>query len=53
MASSYPLLDNKDLLTCLKEMGVSLTAEQLAKPTPDVVRNAYEYLVTMLLGITK
>ena len=53
MASSYPILDNKDLLMCLKEMGVSLTADQLGKPTPDTVRNSYEYLVTMLLGVTK
>lgn len=53
MASSYPVLDNKQLLTCLNEMDVKLTAEQLMKPTPDVVRNAYEHLVTMLLGVEK
>lgn len=53
MASSYPILDNKQLLTCLNEMDVKLTAEQLIKPTPDVVRNAYEHLVIMLLGVEK
>jgi Nuf2 family len=51
MASSYPILDNKQLLTCLNEMDVKLAAEQLMKPTPDVVRKAFDQLVTMLLGV--
>lgn len=51
MASSYPILDNKQLLTCLNEMDVKLTADQLTKPTPDVVRKVFDQLVTMLLGV--
>ena len=44
-------MDNKQLLTCLNEMDVRLTAEQLMKPTPEVVRKSFDQLVTMLLGV--
>ena len=43
----------QELLPCLKEMDLPLTADQVAKPNYSVVRAIYELLVTTLLGLTR
>lgn len=50
---SFPILSNQELLPCLKEMDLPLTAEQIAKPTFETLQRIYEVLVTTLLGITR
>lgn len=50
---SFPVLENDELLPCLEEMEVPLTAAQLAKPTYEVVRPVFESVLIMLTGITR
>ncbi len=50
---SFPILSNQELLPCLKEMDLPLTAEQIAKPTFETLHKIYEILVTTLLGVTR
>lgn len=50
---SFPILSNTELLPCLKEMDLPLTAEQIAKPTFETLQKIYEVLVTTLLGVTR
>jgi len=52
-AFSFPVLENDELLPCLEEMEVPLTAAQLAKPTYEVVRPVFESVLIMLTGITR
>jgi kinetochore protein Nuf2 len=52
-AFSFPVLENEELLPCLEEMEVPLTAAQLAKPTYEVVRPVFENMLIMLTGITR
>lgn len=53
MAFSFPLLDDSELLPCLSEMEVALDANQLAKPSYEVVRCVFEQIVIMLTGVTR
>lgn len=50
---SFPVLADHDLLPCLKEMEIPLSAATLAKPTPELVRPIYETAITTLMGITR
>lgn len=50
---SFPVLADHDLLPCLKEMEIPLSAATLAKPTPELVRPVYETAITTLMGITR
>ncbi len=50
---SFPILNNQELLPCLKEMELPLTADQLAKPTYEILFRVYEMLVTTLLGVSR
>lgn len=50
---SFPILENDELLPCLNEMEVALDANQLAKPSYDVVRCVFEQIVMMLTGVTR
>ncbi|DBA85310.1 hypothetical protein WJX79_007297 [Trebouxia sp. C0005] len=50
---SFPILSNQELLPCLKEMNLPLTAEQISKPTFEILQRIYEILVTTLLGVTR
>ena len=50
---SFPILADHDLLPCLKEMDLQLSAASLAKPTPELVKPLYETIVTTLMGITR
>lgn len=53
MSLTFPILDDKELLPCLREMDISLTGAQLAKPTFEAVKPVYEILVTTLTGVTR
>lgn len=50
---SFPILSNQELLPCLKEMDLPLTADHLAKPTYETLFRVYEMLVTTLLGVSR
>ncbi len=55
MASSFsfPVLPDGELLPCLREMEMPVTAAQMAKPTAELVRPIYEALVTNLTGLSR
>lgn len=50
---SFPILDNDELLPCMDEMEMPLTAAQLAKPTYETVRPLFENVLTNLSGLTR
>lgn len=50
---SFPVLPDQELLPCLKEMELPLTAAQLSKPTYEIVKPVYENIVSSLMGITR
>jgi Nuf2 family len=54
MASySFPLLPPAEVVTCLAELGCTVTEAQLAKPEPEVVAQLFEELVCLLVGVTR
>ncbi|KAI8474597.1 MAG: Nuf2 family-domain-containing protein [Monoraphidium minutum] len=50
---SFPVLENEELLPCLEEMEIPITAAQLAKPTYEVVAPIFENILVNLTGITR
>lgn len=50
---SFPVLENEELLPCLAEMEMPLSAAQLAKPTYEIVRPLFESVLTNLTGVTR
>lgn len=50
---SFPILENDELLPCMEEMEIPLTAAQLAKPTYEVVGPLFESVLVSLTGITR
>lgn len=50
---SFPILENDELLPCMEEMEIPLTAAQLAKPTYEVVGPLFESVLISLTGITR
>ncbi|KIY97422.1 Kinetochore protein nuf2, partial [Monoraphidium neglectum] len=50
---SFPVLENDELLPCLEEMEIPITAAQLAKPTHEVVAPIFENILVNLTGITR
>jgi Nuf2 family len=50
---SFPVLNNQDLLPCLREMELPLDEVQLSKPTYEAVRPVFESVVAMLMGVTR
>eukprot|EP00878_Enallax_costatus_P013072 GHUV01013660.1.p1 GENE.GHUV01013660.1~~GHUV01013660.1.p1 ORF type:complete len:449 (+),score=217.15 GHUV01013660.1:423-1769(+) len=50
---SFPILENDELLPCMEEMEIPLTAAQLAKPTYDVVGPLFESVLISLTGVTR
>ena len=50
---SFPILSEPDLLSCLRDMELPLTAAQLAKPAPEVIMPLYETFVTTLGGVSR
>lgn len=37
-AYSYPIMSPPEICTCLRELGIDIEPEELAKPKPDKVR---------------
>ncbi len=50
---SFPILDDSELLACVREMDLPLSAATLAKPTPEIVKPVYESVIATLMGITR
>ena len=50
---SFPVLSDQELLPCLKEMDLPLSAAQLSKPTSEIVKPVYENVVSSLMGISR
>lgn len=50
---SFPILENDELLPCMEEMEIPLTAAQLAKPSYEVVGPLFESVLISLTGITR
>jgi kinetochore protein Nuf2 len=50
---SFPILENDELLPCMEEMELPITAAQMAKPTYDVVGPLFESVLISLTGITR
>ena len=50
---SFPVLSESDLLSCLRDMELPLSAAQLAKPTSEVILPLYETFVTTLGGMSR
>jgi hypothetical protein len=48
-----PLFSEKDISIFLSELGMTASAEQLAKPTFEFVQPIFENLVTALTGVTR
>lgn len=49
---SFPILDDEEILACLRELEVDLDASELRKPTEEVMRRVYGGLVEILTGRT-
>jgi hypothetical protein len=50
---SFPILEDAELLACVREMDLPLSAATLAKPTPEIVKPVYENVIATLMGITR
>jgi hypothetical protein len=50
---SFPVLGDDELLPCLEEMDLPLGAQELAKPTYEIVRPLFESIVTGLTGVPR
>mmetsp|Transcript_94711 Transcript_94711/g.230085 ORF Transcript_94711/g.230085 Transcript_94711/m.230085 type:complete len:458 (-) Transcript_94711:126-1499(-) len=52
-AFSFPILKRVEICTCLRELGIDIEEEELAKPKPDKVRAVYETLIEHCMGVTQ
>jgi hypothetical protein len=50
---SFPILNDDELLPCMDEMELPLDAQQLAKPTYEIVRPLFEAILTSLTGVAR
>ena len=52
---AFPLLKNADIINCMSELGVPLTADELAEPArhKDRVREVFLMLIEFGLGVTE
>lgn len=53
MSSTFPLLSEREVASCLNELGMNASVELLQKPTFEFVQPIYENLVTALVGVTR
>ncbi len=47
---SFPILDRKEILTCLQELGIAATEEDLTKPEEGRVRALYSRFVEDMMA---
>ncbi|GBG26516.1 Kinetochore protein nuf2 [Hondaea fermentalgiana] len=50
---SFPLLVDEEILMCMEELQVSLSAKDLEKPNAGTVRAVYESLCEVCIGVTR
>mmetsp|Transcript_29485 Transcript_29485/g.49579 ORF Transcript_29485/g.49579 Transcript_29485/m.49579 type:complete len:456 (-) Transcript_29485:50-1417(-) len=53
MSYSFPILSNQEILACLSELDIQFTEQDLLKPTHESVKQVYEPLVQLLVGVTR
>ena len=49
--AGFPLLSFVELRDCLMALGISVTAEDISKPSPQITQMIYGQLVDILMGI--
>ena len=49
---TFPTLKNDEILTCLSELGMNMTEENLVKPVSEQVIRVMEQLLDMFMGFT-
>lgn len=49
----FPPLKNSDIALCMQELGVTLSDEDLQKPTPQRMQMVYEAFADILMGYTR
>ena len=50
---SFPILKNKEILLCLKELHIPMTLEEIKAPTGEKMKAVYDQFVEKMMGITK
>lgn len=50
---SFPILDDADILSCLREMKVNVMESDLVNPTPQVVHSIYCHFLDLLMYVTR
>ena len=53
MSYSFPILSNQEILACLSELDIQFTEQDILKPTHESVKQVYEPLVQLLVGVTR
>ena len=49
---SFPVLENREILECMSELGCAMTEEQLVKPSPDHITRVMEQLLDIFMGFS-
>lgn len=50
---SFPILDDADILLCLRELQVNVSETDLVNPTPQVVHSIYCHFLDILMNVTR
>ena len=50
---SFPLLKAPDVLQCMDELQIELTAEEMTTTPPEAVRRVFETVIDICMGVTK
>jgi len=53
MKFSFPLLDDDEILSCLKELQIPFLEESLKKPTQETIEPMYEEFICFFYNITR
>ncbi|KAJ1625477.1 Nuf2 family-domain-containing protein [Pavlovales sp. CCMP2436] len=50
---SFPILEEADILLCLRELGVNVSEADLVNPTPQVVHSIFCHFIDILMNVTR
>jgi kinetochore protein Nuf2 len=50
---SFPALPPSEIISCMAELGIQISAEELKTCPRDIVRRIYEALIDLCMGVTK
>jgi len=50
---SFPILDDGDILLCLRELQVNVSEADLVNPTPQIVHSIYSHFLDILMNVTR